>query len=226
LADCISQPNAGIFSGLGIAGVVYGLNGVCHQMANRILSAANVELPLTFAQIRATRLTYRGPFGWNMAMQPLSDHWPNRRIGCVGAPPLSGPIGPSSQSRSSSTTNLSGGSGLMSLSIGGSSDPRSELSTLLEAGLGHPVDARVFDGLVGMQVKLHAEQEKLAFRLVSQEISREQYLSLLDSIMIEAARTGENLLGFDEFHKVFGEFRAYDIVDANAFVADRFPTAR
>jgi hypothetical protein len=73
LADCIAQPNVGTgLLSLGLAGIVYGVNGVCHQMANRILSAANIELPLTFAQIRASRFTYRGgAFGRNLPGQPV-----------------------------------------------------------------------------------------------------------------------------------------------------------
>jgi hypothetical protein len=225
LADCIAQPNGGVFSAPGIAGVIYGLNGVCHQMANRILSAANVELPLTFAQIRATRLTFRGPFGWNVAGQPSNDRWPNRSVACA-AQPQSGSIGPSSQPRSSSTTNLSRGSGLMNFDTSGSFDPRSELSTLLAAGLSYSVDDQTFNGLIEMQARLHAEQERLVLLLVSQEISREQYITLLDSAMTEATRTGEQLLGIDEFHKVFGEFRVYDVVDVSAFVDGHTPVFR
>ncbi len=46
-ADCISQRGAGI---------LYGVNGVCHQTANRILSPANIAIPLTIVQVRSSCL--------------------------------------------------------------------------------------------------------------------------------------------------------------------------
>jgi hypothetical protein len=107
-----------------------------------------------------------------------------------------------------------------------SPDPRSELSALIEAGLGHPIDdPKKFEGLVDMQTTLHAEQERLALLFLAREITREQYISRLDGIMRDAARTGERLLGYRDFHKIFGKFRVHDVVDVNAFVDGHRPAA-
>jgi len=232
LADCIAQPNVatGLYS-IGIAGIVYGVNGVCHHMANRILSAANVELPRNIAQIRAMRTLYRGgAFGRNLRGQPPEDQWPNRRILCAAAPaPAPGSIGASTSLASSSFPNPSEGSGLMSFDNAEDEfpDPRSELSNLIEAGLGHPIeDPQVFEGLLDMQTRLHAEQETLADLFLARDISREQYISRLDAIMRDAARTGARLLGDDDFHKIFGEFAVHNIVDVNAFIGGQRPAAR
>ena len=106
-------------------------------------------------------------------------------------------------------------------------DPRSELSALIEAAdLGHPIDDRVLDALVDMQATLHARQEELAQMLLVKKISRNEYVSNLDGIMREAARVGEHLLGFDDFHKVFGEFRVHNMVDVKTFVAGGGAAAR
>lgn len=75
LADCIAEPNTGVgYLARGLGGVVYGVNGVCHHMANRIISAASIELPLNFPQVRAMRALYRGgAYGRNLPGQPIYD---------------------------------------------------------------------------------------------------------------------------------------------------------
>jgi hypothetical protein len=204
-ADCIAEPNTGVgHFARGLAGVVYAVNGVCHHMANRILSAASIELPFNFPQVRAMRLLYRGgAFGRNLSGQPIYDQWPNRKLMCarshLAATAVAGSIGPSSPPTSSSTTNFSTGSGLMSNGTAGdeSPDPRAELSALIEAGLGHPItDPKKFEGLVEMQAKLHAEQERLSNLVLAGKISQDQYISDLDAAMRDAALVGKDLLGF------------------------------
>jgi hypothetical protein len=212
-ADCISQ---------GDAGIEYGLNGVCHQIANRILAAASIELPPAIPQVRATRILYRGPFGWNPPWHSPTDWWPNRKLSCAAPPPRQspGPVGPSGGS-GSFIPNLSSGSGLMSFGAAehDEPDPRSELYALIEAaGLRNSVSRRMVDDLVDMQATLHAKQGELAQMLHERAISRKEYLSRLDAVMRDAARAGEGVLGFDDFHKVFGEFRVHNIIDVNAFI--------
>jgi hypothetical protein len=223
LADCIGQPNLGNGPlSIGLAGIVYGANGVCHHMANRILSAANIELPLTFAQIRLSRFTYRGgAFGRNLPAQPVDDQWPDRQIACK-TPPSSrqspGSVGPSDVS---GNLSFSRRSGLMSFGTGGHGDPdpRSELSALIEAaGLGHPIGRQKLDELLEIQASLHANQEQLAGWLLGKKITKTEYVAKLDTVMKEAARAGEKVLGFDDFHKVFGEFSVQSILDVKAFV--------
>ena len=98
-------------------------------------------------------------------------------------------------------------------------DRRSKLSALLRAGLGHQVDQDIFDGLADMQKRLQARQLELAKLVMAKKISREKYISELDDALKKAAVIGEKLLGFDDFHKVFGEFRAHNLGDVNKFVA-------
>lgn len=110
----------------------------------------------------------------------------------------------------------------MSFGTAGHDEPdrRSEICALIEAaGLSRPVDCRALDELVEMQATLHARQEELAQMFLVSKISRKDYASQLDSIMTDAARAGERVLGFDDFHKVFGDFSVQDMIDVNMFVA-------
>ena len=51
-------------------------------------------------------------------------------------------------------------------------DPRSELSALIQHGLGHPVDRHVFEELAAMQAKLHSQRQELARLLCRAGIRR------------------------------------------------------
>jgi hypothetical protein len=223
LADCIGQPNVGTgLLSFGLAGIVYGINGVCHQMANRILSAANIELPLTFPQIRASHFTYRGgAFGRNLPGQPVGDQWPARQAACKKPPSSRQSPGSMGPSEVSGNLSFSRGSSLMSISTGAHDDPdpRSELSALIEAAsLGHPIGNQKLEALLKIQENLRASQEQLAQWLLKKKITKTEYVAKLDTIMRESARAGEEVLGFDDFHKVFGEFSVQSILDAKAFV--------
>jgi hypothetical protein len=222
LADCIGQPNVGTgLLAVGLAGIVYGINGVCHQMANRILSAANIALPLSYAQIRASHFTYRGGgFGRNLPGQPVDDQWPARQSTCKTLPSRQsqGSVGPSEVS---GNLSFSKGSGLMSFSAGAhdDSDPRSELSALIEAAsLSRPVGDQKLEDLLKIQENLRISQEQLARWVLRKKITKHEYVAKLEIAMKEATRAGEEVLGVDDFHKLFGEFSVQSIIDMNAFV--------
>ncbi len=98
-------------------------------------------------------------------------------------------------------------------------DPRSELSALIEAAsLGHPVGDQKLEALLKIQEDLHASQQQLARWLLVKKITKADYVAKLDAVMKEAALAGEKVLGFDDFHKVFGEFGIQSILDTNVFI--------
>lgn len=214
-ADCISR---------GGAGIVYGLNGVCHQTANRILAPANITIPPSYQQIRATYFTY-GQYGYNLPNQPQSDRWPDRKLACSGSAPGSGPgatagySGPSSGSKRLATFST----GRMNLGTFTSAERdqpnlRSELSSLIRESLGHSLDQQTFDGLAEVQERLQSRQHELVQLLLAHQINKEAYLSRLDDALRAATRDGEKLLGADDFHKLFGEqFRAQSMIDPKMF---------
>jgi hypothetical protein len=211
-ADCISK---------GGAGIQYGDNGVCHQTANRILAPANAIIPPTFQQVRGTYFLY-GQLGYNLPNQSQADRWPDRKVACSssGGPAgaAGGPSGPSLGSGRFYAFSV-GSTNLMNLTtIGGDQpDRRSELLWLLSESLGHPVDDQTLEGLAEMQAWLQSQQRELVRLIMSNEINRETYLSRLDDALRAAADRGETLLGHDDFHKVFGEFRVHNMIDPRVF---------
>jgi hypothetical protein len=106
------------------------------------------------------------------------------------------------------------------ISRGGQPDRRTRLSAMIRAGLGHSVDDKICDALAEMQRGLQARQTELAELMLENKISREKYLRDLDEAMRTAAAVGEDLLGRDDFHKVFGEFRVHKFGDTAKFIAE------
>ena|SRR5258706_14480303 len=93
------------------------------------------------------------------------------------------------------------------------------MAELVQAGLGHPVSDQVLVGLVAMQERLQSLQQELAASLSATEISRAEYIRQFDILLQEAARAGERSLGFDDFHKIFGEFHVQNLIDVDAFIS-------
>jgi len=88
LADCISQRKSR-------AGIAYGLSGVCHQTANRILDPASV-LVSAARGYWASQLVF-GTYGLNIAgalpAKYRAENWPQRRTKCTSGTPTGAPSG-------------------------------------------------------------------------------------------------------------------------------------
>jgi hypothetical protein len=97
-------------------------------------------------------------------------------------------------------------------------DSRSEISSLVQAGLGHSVDDKTLSALAAMQEHLQNRIGQLAELLVEHKISPKGYIQELDRALIEASLTGERLMGVEDFHRVFGELRAGQLGDVSAFL--------
>lgn len=108
---------------------------------------------------------------------------------------------------------------------GGQKDRRARVSKLVEAGLGHSVNAEICDALAEMQTQLQARQIELAQMLMTKEIGREQYIRELDAAMEAASGVGEQILGSEGFRKVFGEFRVRNWGDVGKFISEGRPLA-
>jgi hypothetical protein len=101
-----------------------------------------------------------------------------------------------------------------------SSDPRSELSSLIKAGLGRSVAEDKLSGLVIMQERLQHRIGELSALLMDHKITRRRYLEELDKALAEACRTGQKLIGARNFFKVFGDMRADHLGDVSAFLEE------
>lgn len=100
------------------------------------------------------------------------------------------------------------------------SDPGSEISALIEAGLGHRVDGSKVAALALMRERLDGRIEQLSELLMHRDISPTKYLEQLDLALIEASEAGERILGFEDFHRVFGELRVSKLGDAQKFLEE------
>lgn len=197
------------------AGIYYLRTGVCHQIANRILAAAGIEIPISAdAQVRGSQFTY-GKFGRNHSWVPADKRWPDRWNSCNSPVP-----GASAGSASSDSTHLSNGISSMTRTAPLNPDPRSELFSLIEVGLGHPVEKRKFAALAAMREHLQDKMDQLSDLLMNRKIDPSTYLEDLDKALIEASHTGEEILGYTDFHKIFGELRVNKLGDARAFIAE------
>jgi hypothetical protein len=97
-------------------------------------------------------------------------------------------------------------------------DSRSELSSLIQAGLGHPVDEETLSALATMQSHLQARIGELSALLMDHKISPKRYIDELDRALSEASLTGAKLMGVEDFHRVFGELRADQLGDVSVFL--------
>jgi hypothetical protein len=96
---------------------------------------------------------------------------------------------------------------------------RSELSSLIKAGLGHSVEEKTLLALAKMQEDLQNRIGHLSGLLMEHKISPKHYLEELDLALSEASKTGERLMGSKEdFRRVFGELRADQLGDVSAFL--------
>jgi len=201
------------------AGIYYMRTGVCHQIANRILSAAGIEIPISaHTQVRASHLVY-GKFGRNYQWVPTSRRWPDRQAANVGA---------SSESASSSSGLSKGISLSMSQPLSNDDffESRQELSALVKAGLGHPVDDATLTALANMQARLQDRIGELGGLLLEHRISRPRYIEELNRVLSDASSMGERILGFEDFHKVFGDLSADQLGDPAVFLADQDGSGR
>ena len=97
-------------------------------------------------------------------------------------------------------------------------DRISSISGMLTAGLGHPVNLHKVRQFAALQQEFQQFQMQLAQKAMANEMSREDYVAKLDAAMQKLGASGEILFGFSDFHKVFGPFRAEQLMDTEAFI--------
>jgi hypothetical protein len=207
LADCISQ---------GDAGILYGITGVCHQIANRILHPAGITVFGAGAYGQTVGLF--GVYGRAWPGKP-DTRWPAWLNKCCGAIDRSLEQDTVMKKFSNSRRKIGmSGSG----SMPGSFDDAvwlTEFTELIFDSLGQALDAPIFDRLVEIQLHLRNEQSELAERLLAQIISREQYLESVSDAVREANTKGEILLGTKTFRRIFGEPQLADrLIDKEIFL--------
>jgi hypothetical protein len=185
-------------------------------MANRILAPSGIEIPLSaHFHVRATRLSFKR-FGLNLPWMPKANHWPERLLRCQSGGTIVRP-----QRSTSGQDDYS--SGVLSsmrepIFTSGEPDPVSEMASLVQAaGLERSVSKKQLSDLALMQERLQNRITVLANLHDKHEISSKEYIQQLDGALVEASRVGEGILGFHDFHQVFGDLKADQLIDLEVF---------
>jgi hypothetical protein len=195
VADCLAKPIRlpGVY-----AGIRYGITGVCHQAANRILYAAGITVAKAkgYGASVVTWGTYgRGP-------------WPERDQCLRIAAPA--PVLPKGDEPDMNSKTSSAGS-----------DSRAELQVLADTTLGPQYDQTKIAMVINLQQMLHREQDGLVRQLDQQFITRKQYLDRLNALLRRIYSECEKILGSQDFEKLFGAplNQIGHMVDADVFLA-------
>jgi hypothetical protein len=146
---------------------------------------------------------------------PQDNHWPARLLRCQSGGTIS-----LSQQSTPGQVDYTGVLSSMTrpISVIEDADPASEMASLIEAArLGHPVNKGQLTALVAMQERLQSRISFLAELHTIHRISSKKYLEELDRALHEASIAGQKILGSDDFYRVFGELRADQIIDIEAF---------
>ena len=193
-ADCISQQDAGI---------IYPATGVCHQIANRILSPARITVqgaggyaesvniygkygpgvpgfPDTFFLVRYRRCMQSGthPQGTMLSIRPDFDRFPNE---------LRVSMADRTSQPDDTETRLA------------------ELTELVVSGLGDKLDGETFCKLAEIQHATREEQRALSAGLMAGSIDRQTYIARFAEIARKMNNRNEAVLGRDRFREIFGD---------------------
>jgi hypothetical protein len=195
VADCLSQPNSQ-------AGIIYGISGVCHQTANRILHPA--------------KITVVGCQGYNLSVFAFGAYgqgtWSQLSI-CYPAGTILAPTGggggpprPLSRNFSSMIGFYNAAVSTIRTTTAAEEDAQlAELSALTEMALGYPLDRDTLRALRDIQAELWRSRSALVARLHNGELTPDQYLDQLNGSIRLAMGKSQYLLGVERFRKIFGD---------------------
>lgn len=214
IADCLSQPASapGVVPWV-YAGLRYGIDGVCHQAANRILFPSGTTVAACAGYPWSV---------WTYGAYPMP--WPELQIcapsGTLFAP--SGSLTPAIQGdpMDSKTTYDRTVTKLPSSNYAPEMVQAIELAALVKLRLGRTLDDKLFFELTKAQDQLRQQRQWLASELASGKISQEAYLLLLGNALEQSKRVVIGLLGHEDFAIIFGAAANHpgELVDREAFL--------
>lgn len=197
IADCLSQPNSE-------AGIRYGITGVCHQTANRILLPAGI--------------TVQGCAGYRLSVAAFRVYgrgaWPELQACFSGATVPSAGLG---RSRSG---NVSGSSSVQSTSQSWMEPQVTELLALAEAALGKRLDENTRRSVRRIQRDFTRRQDQLVRVLDLGVMPPEEYLGQFNALLSGMMERIRLTLGNERFDVVFGEAGHHPeaLIDRSTFV--------
>jgi len=233
VADCLSQPNSE-------AGIDYGITGVCHQTANRILYPAG-------------QITVAGSGGFPLSVFVYGVYgiggWPQLQTcippgGMVNLPPEIGGGGAGTSPTSREFSRFSWGPARLERAPNQTSDygfyrlaisdlrpaatnedlvQLDELLALVQSALDHPLDGQKFRALAEIQSKLRGTRAKLSAQLDAGQIEPSAYLRSFNIALLEAMKDCRRVLGVEAFEKIFGKagLNPEGLIDKDTFLTRR-----
>jgi hypothetical protein len=205
IADCLSQPQSH-------AGIFYGITGVCHQAANRILDPAGIKV-IGCGGYATSVLAY-GEYGIG--------RWLGR-LQCYVNPQILTAGGQICRRIRNLSSSLDINHSVVSNYVFAQGAQRGgevlDFSAIAEATLGHPLEERARAQLQVIQAELRGAQFELIRRLQCGEITPDQYLGNFNNVLRSAMEKCRDLLGDKLFRDIFGEAGLHPegLVDKNAF---------
>lgn len=196
VADCLSQSNSQ-------AGIVYGITGVCHQTANRILHPAKVTVVGCQGYPLSSFLF--GVYGQGNWLQLPVCYSFGTAITSGGT--NAKPFASSSGRNHSSMSELYNSRVIHALAspISREDGKLAELSALVEMALGYPLEPKILADLYTIQLNLWWARSCLVTNLQNREITPDQYLNRLHEALQSAMDQSRALLGEERFQMIFGE---------------------
>jgi hypothetical protein len=212
IADCLSQPNSQ-------AGIVYGITGVCHQTANRILHPAATTVAGCNGYVQSA-FVY-GAYG-RRNWTELSKCYP---VGTAIARNSGGSKSQQGDDMTGKDTYDQAVSGPKVTAENGETSRLNELAALVEMALGRPLDAPTFQALAIAQSELWKSQENLETMLQRGDVHPEDYLKRLNSAIEHSMQLSLRVLGRERFDAIFGEAGRHpeDLVDRAIFSSQARP---
>ncbi len=211
VANCLSQPNSW-------AGIIYGVTGVCHQTANRILYPAGITVSGAGGYWLST-LAY-GIYGTPVSMP----EWLARLLVCTSMGGLSSTnlLAANSMEKGSSPEDrerayLQKVISMYSKEVGkpkkvdnaimkseSISLSGEELKLMMEYRLGKSLDPKAISEILKRQADFIAEKHEMDQDLYGADLHGEEYAKRGNDRFGELSRNLAEILGKEQFEKIFG----------------------
>lgn len=206
VADCLARPDHR-------AGLRYGVTGVCHQMANRILHPAQT-------------IKVSGARGYHLSRKLWRDYglgpWPEL-ASCYRPDSTSSTAGGQPPSRNSPAASSRGSA----MAQDDHPDPHLDWrSTAVARGI--RLSRPMIDRLAAADRRLQDRQTRLIFQLNSHMIEPEAYLTELNGTIHQYLATAKSILGEAAYASIFGTAStdAVGLIDEAVFLASEAPHAQ
>lgn len=201
VADCLSQPNSQ-------AGIVYGITGVCHQTANRILWPAGVLVSAAKGYgASAFAFGVYGIGAWpekaacaNQGCTAGTTRGVTRdtvQMGSQPHKPYARRIRDLHERAEVARTDRDDLAGEIALA-------NAELEAAFNSFLGRTYNRDKRRAVVGVQASLREEQRSLRDDLAARRMQKKVYFAILEHLQSQAFKACEIILGERDFEKLFG----------------------